>query len=304
MIDLFSPLCAGCSIHLGPITTPSPSIHIPYYERVSAGRKSKQMGSRRWVQSILFLVALDLDLRLKEGGRHQTVYYGVTVRGLIASYMDSVLTHGCLLTPGRRRPYSRRVCHRRKSLLRPQDEESSTAQDRCRACHSGESLLSSAAALQCTQTSHAGPNDDLQTRRGEAPGLPTYNEPGTTVPMPTLPYPEAAYRPDEAHPDSQQDPSLPGYEHNGPPKYDYGANQPPAVQQPSVPFYTTAEQQQQQQVQQQQQEMQQMGDQRVFTPATTPNIANQVPLYPVSEEPIGTLHTVSLDNPWQDRNRA
>ncbi|CAD6579255.1 MAG: hypothetical protein CYPHOPRED_000835 [Cyphobasidiales sp. Tagirdzhanova-0007] len=157
---------------------------------------------------------------------------------------------------------------------------------------------------RATQTSHAGPNDDLQTRRGEAPGLPTYNEPGTTVPMPTLPYPEAAYRPDEAHPDSQQDPSLPGYEHNGPPKYDYGANQPPAVQQPSVPFYTTAEQQQQQQVQQQQQEMQQMGDQRVFTPATTPNIANQVPLYPVSEEPIGTLHTVSLDNPWQDRNRA
>lgn len=69
-----------------------------------------------------------------------------------------------------------------------------------------------------------------QTRRGEAAGLPTYIDHGQTqaIPMPTLPYPERAYRPEAI----QGDPNLPGYD-PAPPKYDYGhienASAPPAT---------------------------------------------------------------------------
>lgn len=73
-----------------------------------------------------------------------------------------------------------------------------------------------------------------QTRRGEAAGLPTYIDHGRTVavPMPNLPYPEAAYRPEAIH----GDPSLPGYE-NAPPKYEYGhlENAPAAPAPPTTP---------------------------------------------------------------------
>ena len=114
--------------------------------------------------------------------------------------------------------------------------------------------------------------------------------------MPNLPYPELAYRGNESHPESQHDSNLPVYEGNGPPKYDFSAN---------VPISSTTGQQQPAAVPapSENQEMQQMGAQRVFTPATTPSVANQVPLFPVPEEPESQLQTVSLDDPWQDRAR-
>ncbi|KAL7004919.1 hypothetical protein EMMF5_005532 [Cystobasidiomycetes sp. EMM_F5] len=78
------------------------------------------------------------------------------------------------------------------------------------------------------------------TRRGEAPDLPTYlDQSGTTrVPMPTLSYPEMAYRgngqewehvaPDgTSHPGAQHDLNLPSYE-NEPPKYEYNNNLSPS----------------------------------------------------------------------------
>lgn len=56
----------------------------------------------------------------------------------------------------------------------------------------------------------------LQTRRGEAPGLPGYYEPGTIVPVPTLSYPEPAHPP----PGHTGPPALPGYDlHLAPPEY-------------------------------------------------------------------------------------
>merc|ERR1712093_102694 len=58
------------------------------------------------------------------------------------------------------------------------------------------------------------------SRRGEAAGLPLYNDPGRTVPMPVLAYPDAAYRGE-----GMQDPALPQYDMaNAPPKYEYNSN--------------------------------------------------------------------------------
>lgn len=64
-----------------------------------------------------------------------------------------------------------------------------------------------------------------QIRRGEAGGLPTYNEYPNTIPLsvPTLAYPDAARRADGVTQTNatSNDPSLPSYDVSAPPKYEY-----------------------------------------------------------------------------------
>ena len=134
-----------------------------------------------------------------------------------------------------------------------------------------------------------------QTRRGEAAGLPTYIDHGATqaIPMPTLPYPEAAYRPEGI----RGDPNLPTYEPE-PPKYEYGHAPGPASS--AVPAAAVATQTAAPEMQEAPRQAGQMH--LVTTPAASPSIERRDPvqsLAPASSaapatSPTGEMETVPL----------
>lgn len=116
--------------------------------------------------------------------------------------------------------------------------------------------------------------------------------------MPTLPYPDAVYRPNEAHPEAQQDNGLPTYDVVQPPKYDYGANTPSAAAAALGRPGLTTQASTNSVRSGLQVEMQQTTGQRIYTPLPSPSAnlsATNVPMHVA--EPIGQLQDVPLSEP-------